>query len=595
MGQMPETLPELLKRLWNHFSSRRKGQFGLLLGLMVLASLAEILSIGSVLPFLAVLTDPQRIFDFPLTQPLIKVLGINTASQLLLPLTATFCITAVLAAAIRLLLLRSSLFLAAATGSDIGYDMYRRTLFQPYSVHVSRNTSEIIDGISIKSTAIANGVVMPLLYILSSAIMTGLIVCILLVVAPETTLIAFSIFGLIYLAVIKLTRKQLLIDSKNIAHESTQVIKSLQEGLGGIRDVLIDGTQNTFCRIYQKSDFVLRRSYASSSFISVSPRFAVEALGMLMIAMLAYLLAKQPNGVAKAVPILGALALAAQRLLPLMQQAYSSWSNLRQNQYSLKDTLEFLDQPLPSELDDTSSPIAFANEIALDDISFAYSTDAEPILKNLSLTIPKGSRIGFIGETGSGKSTLLDIIMGLLQPTKGALKIDGEKIDSSNLRAWQKHVAHVPQSIFLADGTIAENIAFGLPLDQIDEVRVRQAAEQAQIHDIIEKLPNGYQTLVGERGVRLSGGQRQRLGIARAIYKQADVIIFDEATSALDNETEKAVMEAIDQLSNRLTILIIAHRLTTLKNCSQIIELDKGSIKKIGKYDQLIAPTNEAE
>jgi ATP-binding cassette subfamily B protein len=555
---------------------------------MVLASFAEILSIGSVLPFLAVLTDPQRIFDFHLTQPLIKALGISTASQLLLPLTAIFCITAILAAAIRLLLLRSSLFLAAATGSDIGYDMYRRTLFQPYSVHVSRNTSEIIDGISIKSTAIANGVVMPLLYIFSSAIMTGLIVGILLILAPETTLIAFGIFGLIYLAVIKLTRKQLLIDSKNIATESTQVIKSLQEGLGGIRDVLIDGTQNTFCRIYQKSDFVLRRSYASSSFISVSPRFAVEALGMLMIATLAYLLAKQPNGVAQAVPILGALALAAQRLLPLMQQAYSSWSNLRQNQYSLKDTLEFLDQPLPNELDISSAPIEFAKDIALDNISFSYSADAESILKDLSLTIPKGSRIGFIGETGSGKSTLLDIIMGLLQPTSGALKIDGEKIDSSNLRSWQKHVAHVPQSIFLADGTIAENIAFGLPLDQIDEVRVRQAAEQAQIHDIIEKLPNGYQTMVGERGVRLSGGQRQRLGIARAIYKQADVIIFDEATSALDHDTEKAVMEAIDQLSNELTILIIAHRLSTLKNCSSIVRLDKGIISTVGSYNEII-------
>jgi ATP-binding cassette subfamily B protein len=555
---------------------------------MVLASFAEILSIGSVLPFLAVLTDPQRIFDFHLTQPLIKALGISTASQLLLPLTAIFCITAILAAAIRLLLLRSSLFLAAATGSDIGYDMYRRTLFQPYSVHVSRNTSEIIDGISIKSTAIANGVVMPLLYIFSSAIMTGLIVGILLILAPETTLIAFGIFGLIYLAVIKLTRKQLLIDSKNIASESTQVIKSLQEGLGGIRDVLIDGTQNTFCRIYQKSDFVLRRSYASSSFISVSPRFAVEALGMLMIATLAYFLAKQPNGVAQAVPILGALALAAQRLLPLMQQAYSSWSNLRQNQYSLKDTLEFLDQPLPNELDSSSAPIEFVKDIALDNISFSYSTGAQPILQDLSLTITKGSRIGFIGETGSGKSTLLDIVMGLLQPSTGSLKIDGAIIDVQNLRAWQKHVAHVPQSIFLADGTIAENIAFGLPLDQIDAVRVRQAAEQAQIHDIIEKLPNGYQTMVGERGVRLSGGQRQRLGIARAIYKQADVIIFDEATSALDNDTEKAVMEAIDQLSNELTILIIAHRLTTLKNCSQIIELDKGSVKRVGKYDQLI-------
>jgi len=589
MGQMPEKLTGLLKRLWNHFSPRRKGQFGLLLGLMVLASLAEILSIGSVLPFLAVLTDPQRIFDFHLTQPLIKALDINTASQLLLPLTTAFCVSAILAAGIRLLLLRSSLFLAAATGSDIGYDMYRRTLFQPYSVHVSRNTSEIIDGISIKSTAIANGVVMPLLYIFSSAIMTGLIVSILLFLAPETTLIAFGIFGLIYLTVIKLTRKQLLVDSKNIAHESTQVIKSLQEGLGGIRDVLIDGTQNTFCRIYQKSDFVLRRSYASSSFISVSPRFAVEALGMLMIAMLAYLLAKQPDGVAKAVPILGALALAAQRLLPLMQQAYSSWSNLRQNQYSLKDTLEFLDQPLPNELDNiTITPISFEKEIALDDISFSYSADDETILQKLSLTIPKGSRVGFIGETGSGKSTLLDIVMGLLQPSHGSLKVDGVVIDNNNLRTWQMHVAHVPQSIFLADGTIAENIAFGLPPDQIDQLRVRQAAEQAQIQDIIEKLPNGYQTMVGERGVRLSGGQRQRLGIARAIYKQADVIIFDEATSALDNDTEKAVMEAIDQLSNGLTILIIAHRLTTLKNCSQIIELRKGIILRTGTYTQLI-------
>ena len=246
-----------------------------------------------------------------------------------------------------------------------------------------------------------------------------------------------------------------------------------------------------------------------------------------------------------------------------------------------------MDQSLPSELKDTSTPITFAKEIVLDNISFSYSADAQPILQDLSLTIPKGSRIGFIGETGSGKSTLLDIIMGLLQPTSGALKIDGDRIDSSNLRAWQKHVAHVPQSIFLADGTIAENIAFGLPLDQIDEVRVRQAAEQAQIHDIIEKLPNGYQTIVGERGVRLSGGQRQRLGIARAIYKQADVIIFDEATSALDNETEKAVMEAIDQLSNELTILVIAHRLSTLKNCTQIIKLPDGQIFNRADYEAL--------
>ena len=589
MGQAPEKLTELLKRLWDHFSSRRKRQFTLLLGLMILASLAEILSIGSVLPFLAVLTEPQRVFDLPLLQPLIKALGINTVSELLLPITATFCLTAVLAASIRLILLRSSLFLSAAVGSDIGYDMYQRTLYQPYSVQISRNTSEIIDGISIKSTAIANGIVMPLLYIASSAIITSLIFGALIFFAPETTLIAFGIFGTIYIVVIKVTRKQQLIDSKNIAHESTQVIKTLQEGLGGIRDVLIDGTQNTFCSIYRKSDFLLRRSYASSSFISVAPRFAVEGLGILLIALLAYFLASKPDGVSKAVPILGALALAAQRLLPLMQQAYSSWANLRQNQHSLKDTLEFLDQPLPDNLNDESiQAIPISNAIELNRISFAYSPEQKEVFQDLSLKIPKGSRIGFIGETGSGKSTLLDIIMGLLLPTKGALEIDGMPITADKLRSWQKHVAHVPQSIFLADGSIAENIAFGIPKDQIDFDQVEMAAKQSQIHEMITSLPEKYETLVGERGVRLSGGQRQRIGIARAIYKQANVIIFDEATSALDSETEKAVMEAIDSLSNELTILIIAHRLSTLQNCNLIVQLEKGSIKRTGNYQQVV-------
>lgn len=588
MGQAPEKLIELLKRLWDHFSSRRKRQFALLLGLMILASLAEILSIGSVLPFLAVLTEPQRVFDLQLLQPLIKALGVNTVSQLLLPITATFCIAAILAATIRLILLRSSLFLSAAVGSDIGYDMYQRTLYQPYSVQISRNTSEIIDGISIKSTAIANGIVMPLLYIASSAIITSLIFGALIFFAPETTLIAFGIFGSIYVVVIKMTRKQQLIDSKNIAHESTQVIKSLQEGLGGIRDVLIDGTQNTFCSIYRKSDFLLRRSYASSSFISVAPRFAVEGLGILLIALLAYFLASKPDGVSKAVPILGALALAAQRLLPLMQQAYSSWANLRQNQHSLKDTLEFLDQPLPDNIEEEKvEAIAFSKSIELSNISFSYSPEQKAIFNNLSLNIPKGSRIGFIGETGSGKSTLLDILMGLLPPSKGALEIDGIPITLDNIRSWQKHVAHVPQSIFLADGTIAENIAFGIPKDRIDFAQVESAAKQAQIHEMILSLPDRYSTLVGERGVRLSGGQRQRIGIARAIYKRANVIIFDEATSALDSDTEKAVMEAIDNLSNELTILIIAHRISTLKNCSAIVRLEGGTIHSIGNFDTI--------
>jgi ATP-binding cassette, subfamily B, bacterial PglK len=305
---------------------------------------------------------------------------------------------------------------------------------------------------------------------------------------------------------------------------------------------------------------------------------------------LAYALSKDIDGFGKAVPILGALALGAQRMLPAMQQSYSAWTSLRGEQDALQDTLALLEQPLPDYAYQPSpEPISFQRQILFNNISFRYSPQAPWVLKNLTLTIAKGSRVGFIGTTGSGKSTLLDLLMCLLPPTEGTFKVDGQAINSTNLRAWQAHIAHVPQAIFLADSSIAENIAFGLPKNEIDHARVRLAAEQAQISDAIESWPQQYNTFVGERGVRLSGGQRQRIGIARALYKQADVIVFDEATSALDNDTEEAVMQAIESLSKDLTILIIAHRLTTLKNCPQIVELGDCAIKSIGSYQDLIS------
>ena len=315
---------------------------------------------------------------------------------------------------------------------------------------------------------------------------------------------------------------------------------------------------------------------------------------MLLIASLSYFLAIQPSGIANAIPILGALALGAQRLLPQLQQAYSSWSSIRTAQSSLCDTLELLDQSLPSFSSlQKSNGIKFQESIFLNDIWFKYSKKNSWVFKNLSLTIKKGSRIGFIGKTGCGKSTLLDIVMGLLQPNKGDMKIDGESITASNSRSWQARIAHVPQTIFLADTTIEENIAFGVPVEKIDYSRVRSAAQQANIADIVESWPDKYKTFVGERGVRLSGGQRQRIGIARALYKQADVIIFDEATSSLDSDTEQTVMNAIESLSKNLTLLIVAHRLTTLKKCTHIVELANGSIKRVGSYRQIVNSINE--
>ena len=586
--QPNQSTTTLLKCLWRHISPRRRGQFGLLLVLMLLASFAEILSIGAVLPFLAVLTAPERVFEHAAAQPIIQALGLTAPAQLLLPLTIAFSVAALIAGAMRLMLLWASTRLSYAAGSDLSISIYRRTLYQPYAVHCARNSSEVITGISTK-TNIVIGIINNILSSISSSVMLIAILIAILSVDPLIALAAFGGFGLIYAFIIRLTRKRLLVDSQRIACESTQLIKALQEGLGGIRDVLIDGSQATYCHIYRNADLALRRAQGNNLFISSSPRYGMEALGITLIAALAYSLAQQADGIAKAIPILGALALGAQRLLPVLQQAYASWAQINGGQASLQDTLELLEQPLPDyATQPAAQPLPFTHNIGFKQLAFRYGPQTPYVLQQLNLTIAKGSRVGFIGTTGSGKSTLLNIVMGLLQPTEGTLEIDGRPVTPTNNRAWQAHIAHVPQAIFLADSSIEENIAFGVPIDQIDPQRVRQAAQQAQIADSIESWPKQYQTFVGERGIRLSGGQRQRIGIARALYKQADVIIFDEATSALDNETEQAVMEAIEGLSEDLTLLIIAHRLTTLKNCTQIVELGEGGIKRVGNYQDIV-------
>lgn len=552
-----------------------------------MASLTEIISIGAVLPFLATLTEPDKVFQLPLAQPLIRALNITSSNQLLLPLTIAFGFAAVLAGVMRLLLLWTSTRLSFATGADLSYDIYLRTLHQDYEVHIARNSSIVIDGILNKPSIVIYEIVMPILNFISSLIMLIVILIGLVFVDASTAAISFSGFGIIYIVVVLISRNRLQINSESIARESSSVIKSLQEGLGGIRDVLIDGSQKTYLRIFQGSDAQLRRAQGDNAFITAGPRFAIEALGMLLIAVLAYYLSQQMDGFSKAIPILGAFALGAQRLFPNLQQIYASWAKIKGGQASLKDALYLLNQPMPKQVDDSVKPMVFHSAIYLDHLSFRYHADTPWILRNINLTIPKGSRVGFIGTTGCGKSTLLDIVMGLLKPIEGALKVDDTTIDVMNRRAWQANIAHVPQTIFLADSTIAENIAFGVPKDQIDLERVRQAATQAQVAQIIEAWPEQYKSFVGERGVRLSGGQRQRIGIARALYKKADVIIFDEATSALDNETEESVIQAIENLRSDITILIIAHRLTTLRNCTQIIELGNQGVQRTLTYDQI--------
>ncbi len=580
---------QLARGFWVQLTVRRKRQLAILTILMVLASFAEILSLGAILPFLGVLTDPRKIFEHPEIGPVLTWLRIGSPEGLLLPFTLAFVFAALLAGLMRLLLLYVSTKVSFAIGADFSYEIYRRTLYQPYSVHVARNSSEVISGVTTKVQSVIHQFLLPILTLTSSAVLLISLSAALVAIDPWMSIIAFVGFGMIYGIVILMTRKRLAIYSARIARESTQVVKVLQEGLGGIRDVLIEGAQETYAETYRRADVPLRHAQGESLIIGGFPRFVAEPLGMAFIAGLAYLMAYKEGSISNTIALLGALALGAQRILPLMQQGYQALVQLRSSQASLQDALELLRQEARHpDNGDIDVELKFQESIELRNVGFRYGRTTPMVLKNVNLTILRGNRVGFIGTTGSGKSTLLDIIMGLLPVTEGLVLIDGVPLDGSTRRSWQRRIAHVPQSIYLSDASIEENIAFGIPRNKIDKWRVRQAAQRAQIAEYIESMDGGYGAVVGERGVRLSGGQRQRIGIARALYKDSEVMIFDEATSALDGETEASVMDSLDKAATHLTVLIIAHRLTTLRNCDQIVELRGGNIVRVGTYAEIV-------
>ena len=584
----PVSLMKLLIRLWNQLERKRKTQlFGISI-LMIIASFAEVASIGAIFPFLGILTTPDSVFAYPGFQSFIKFINIKQPEELLLPITIIFISAVLLSAAIRLFLLWTMTKFSFAIGADFSLDIYRRTLYQPYVIHLSRNSSEIIDGVSVKTNNVIYNVILPCLTLISSTFMVVFILTALYFIAPEVALISFGAFGLLYVFIVVFTKKRVLRDGEKVAVYSAQLIKFLQEGLGGIKDILLDNTQEVFCHSYQKTDRELRAAQASNLFISQSPRFAIEALGMTFIALIAFGMYMKSDGTVMAIPVLGAFALGAQRLLPVLQQSFYSWTNIRGMQATLEQLLELLIQPLPAlTLSSPRGSMVFEGHIRLSEISYSYNSGPR-ILEQINLVIPKGSRVGFIGKTGSGKSTLLDIVMGLLDPDQGKLLVDDIPINAKNKRSWQAKIAHVPQFIFLADSSIAENIAFGIDKNLIDFKRVEYVAELAQISHTILSMPSGFSTVIGERGVRLSGGQRQRLGIARALYKQADVIVLDEATSALDNDTEESLMNALKALDRKITVLMIAHRLTTLKDCDMLVELTSSGDVRIRNYHEII-------
>lgn len=571
------SIPAALRALLRHLSAKRRRMLAPLLALMLVGALAELFTIGALLPFLAAIAAPD---DTPVLQalrPLLDLLGASGHRQVLYALTGLFAGAALLAAVLRLLLLWASQKFVYGVSYELGVKLYADTLGQPYSYHTLRNSSEIIASIN-KVEMVTNHVLSPLMTAAVAAVIAVFIVAGLIVIDPAVALTAGGGFVAIYLAVSFATRRRLQANGVAIARAQGDRVRAMQEGLGGIRDVLIDRSQPVFVEAYECAERAFRDARARNALFAHAPRFLVEGAGTVLIALVAVGVAGRPGGILAAIPVLGALALGAQRLLPLIQQVYNGWASAMGNRQNLADVVALLARGAP-EAGEPAAPLPFREAIALSGVGYAYAGGRGRALSGIDLVIERGARIGIAGRTGSGKSTLMDILIGLLEPTEGEIRVDGVRLSAENRAAWQRNIAHVPQAIFLADASIAENIAFGVKREAIDRERVRRAAEQAELADVVAALPEGYDTYVGERGIRLSGGQRQRIGIARALYKQASVLIFDEATSALDTETESAVMTAIDRLDRNLTILIIAHRLSTLEGCDRVVRLDGGVLQ----------------
>tara|TARA_Y100001968_G_C19432560_1_gene757863 strand:+ start:194 stop:1879 length:1686 start_codon:yes stop_codon:yes gene_type:complete len=560
---------------------------------MFLSALADLFSIGAAFIFLTALNSDQNNHkNNSLVLNIANFFGTDNLSNALVPITLIFATSIFFVGLIRIYNLWLSTRVCSEIGNDLSCLAYEKVLFQDYLYHTKTNTSRLIVGINNNSN-VSVICINQLVNLITSAFSIIFIVIGLITLSPMTAFSSITIFTASYFILANKVKRKLYVNSKHRNEVNPKIIRNVQEGLGAIREVILSGLQKVYVKEHRRLDYRLKTITAENKFLSSFTRYAFEAIGLLAVSFLVLIINGRGSNSQSLLPILGTIALASQRILPSFQQIYLAWAMIKSSEEELNYLLSLVESDIENiDHKKPKATLGFKNEIKLENISFAYTKDNKNVINDLSLTIKRGNRIAIIGETGDGKSTLLDIIMGLVKPNRGELLVDGQDIfsnkDPKRLKEWQKNIAHVPQTIYLADCSITENIAFGIPKKMIDHKRVKYAAEKARILNFISQMPNKFETIAGERGVSLSGGQRQRIGIARAIYKSANVLIFDEATSALDYKTEDLLIDTIKTLPNNLTLIMVAHRLRTISFCDRIIKIKEGTIVADGPPNEII-------
>lgn len=584
-----------LKELYSLLTAKQRKELLRLQILVVLMSFAEIAGVVSIGPFMALVGDMSQLQSDGLMADLYRASGFEEPRTFLFWLGVGVLVVLTGAALVSMFTIWRLSMYGSRVGAELSSRLYHHYMHQNWLFHASGSSSQLTNQIAQECQRITAFIINPLMQMNAKLVMALLMVIAIFLYNPAVALAGLVIFSLAYLLLYRTVRRRLVRNGKAITEAQRLRFTLMAEGFGGIKDALLLGRQQVFTERFDGASDRFAEAQGNTQAMSQVPRYAMELIAFSsVIFLILYLLAAHQGNLGTILPVLSVYALAGFKLLPAFQQVYTSLSQIRGNLAAfdaLRDDLyassrEQSRQAL-AEQEHTEQHLAPRHSIRLDNVTFAYPGKQEPALKGLSLEIPANQVIGLVGASGSGKSTAIDLLLGLIEPQQGQVLIDGQQLTGDNRRAWQNTLGFVPQAIFLADSSIRENIAFGLPPELIDDDKVRQAATMAHLDELLTELPDGLDTRVGERGVQLSGGQRQRIGIARALYHDADVLVLDEATSALDGITEKLIMDAIHDFSGKKTIIMIAHRLATVKQCDSIYLLADGQAVDQGSYEEL--------
>ena len=581
-----------IKKLYQLLTKEQRRKLLGLQVLVVLMAFAEVAGVAAIGPFMAVVGDMSRLEGEGILAQLYTASGFETPRQFLFWLGIAVLVALAGAAALSMFTIwRLSLY-AQQVGAELSIRLYKHYMQQPWLFHASGSSSQLTNRIAQECNRITNQVIQPLMQMNAKAVLAVVMAVAIFVFNPIVALSGLGIFAIAYFLLFKTVRQRLTTNGKTISRTNQQRFKLMNEGFGGIKDTLLLGRQAEFNQRFEKASREFGLAQGVTKGLSQAPRYLMELIAFAAaILLVLYLLAAYEGNLGSVLPILSIYALAGFKLLPAFQQIYSSLAQVKGNLASF-DSLE--KDLIDSQDASTGTPAHQAGKlspktsIVLDNIHLSYPGKEEKALNGLNIDIPVNQVIGLVGASGSGKSTAIDVLLGLIEPQQGQLQVDGKALQGEQLRAWQNNVGFVPQAIFLADASIKENIAFGIPPEEIDPERVQKAAQMAHLDELLVRLPQGLETRVGERGIQLSGGQRQRIGIARALYDDAEVLVLDEATSALDGITEKLVMDAIHDFSGKKTIIMIAHRLATVKACNCIYLLEQGKVVDQGTYQELV-------